>query len=427
MQVSVETTGGLERKMTVALPSDQLESEVSKRLKSMAPRVKLAGFRPGKVPFKVVEQRYGFQVRQEVLGDIMSSSFYEAVEKEKLRPAGMPKIEPKVDAPQNEISYVATFEVYPEIEVKNLNKMKVERPKADIADTDIDKMIDKLRQQRAGWEIVERAAVNGDRVSVDYKGTINGEVFQGGEGSDLPVVLGSGSMIEGFEEALAGAVAGQDVEVDLNFPENYASAEVAGKPAHFSLKVKKVEAPVLPEVNDEFANQFGVKEGGIEGLRADVRKNMQRELDRIISSKLKNQVMDGLLAATDFETPSALIDEEAKRYKEQMGAQYGGAQNIPDDVAKVAAKRRVALGLILAELIRQNDMKADAGRIKAEVESIASAYGEPEDVIKWYYSNQQRMQEVESMVLEDQVVDWVLEQAQVTDKMTTFDELTSAA
>jgi len=427
MQVSVENTGSLERKMTVALPSERLDAEVSKRLKSMAPSVKLSGFRPGKVPFKVIEQRYGNQVRQEALGEIMSSSFYEAVAKESLRPAGMPKIEPKTDGAANEISYVAVFEVYPEIEVKGLDKISVERPKAEISDKDIDGMIEKLRQQRVEWEVVEAAAKLDDRVTVDFRGTIDGEVFQGGEGSDLPVVLGSRSMIEGFEDALTGKVVGDNVEVDLTFPESYASAEVAGKAAHFSLQVKKVESPVLPEINDEFVAQFGVKEGGVEGLRADVRKNMQRELDRVISSKLKTQVMDGLLGATDFDTPAALIEEEAKRYKEQMGQQYGGAQNIPDEMAQQAATRRVALGLILAEIIRQNDMKADADRVKAEVESMATAYGEPEQVIKWYYSNPQRLQEVESMVLEDQVVDWVLEQAQVTDNMTTFDELTSAA
>ena len=430
MQVSVENTSALERKMTVAVPAERVDNEVKNRLRSMAPKVKLAGFRPGKVPFKLVEKRYGQQVRGEVIGELVSSSFYEAVEQEKLRPAGMPKIETTRADAGEDLEFTATFEVYPEFEVQGVEDIAVERPVAEITEADVDAMIDRLRQQRVQWQETERPAQDGDRVTVDFDGRMEGEPFEGGSGEDMTVVLGSGRMIEGFEEALVGAKAGDTVTAELSFPEDYHKEELAGKPVTFTLEVKKVEEPVLPELDDAFAASYGIEEGGMEAFRKDVRANMQRELDAALKSQLKKQVMDGLLEKNTFEIPQSMIQAEAGRIAQQMNEQMRmrGGQLAEEMMFKPEqfldeGRRRVALGLILGELIRQHEMKADPERVRAEVEKTAAAYDEPEEVVKWYYGDAERLGEVESMVLEDQVVDWVLERAQVTDKPMSFSEV----
>ena len=426
MQVSVEATEGLERKIKVAVPADRVEGEIQRRLKSMAPNVKLPGFRPGKVPFTVVQKRFSGQVRGEVLGEVINSSFFEAVSKENLRPAGMPTIEDQNDA-DGGIEYTARFEIYPEFEVGGVDKIKLERPKAEITETDVDGMLDKLRNQRIEWKDAGRKAKKDDQVTVDYVGKVDGEIFEGGEGKDMVVVIGSGKMIAGFEDALIGAEVGGVVEMDLTFPDPYHSQEIAGKPVHFSCTINKVEEPVLPEINEEFVKGFGVEDGDIEKLRGDLRQNMSRELEQRVLSSVKNTVMDQLLEQNTFDVPQSMIDQEsdrlAKQMKEQMSMQGAQAESLATEMFKDQAKRRVALGLILAEIIQKNEMKASPDKVRAEIENIASAYGDPQQVVNWYYQDKNRLQEVESMVLEEAVVDWVLESAQVTDSMTTFDEL----
>ena len=426
MQVSVEATEGLERKIKVAVPADRVEGEIQRRLKSMAPNVKLPGFRPGKVPFTVVQKRFSGQVRGEVLGEVINSSFFEAVSKEKLRPAGMPVIEDQNEA-DGGIEYTARFEIYPEFEITGVDKIKLERPKAEITEADIDGMVDKLRSQRTEWKDAGRKAKKDDQVTLDYVGKVDGEIFEGGEGKDMAVVIGSGKMIAGFEDALEGAEAGGVVEMDLTFPDPYHSKEIAGKPVHFTCTINKVEEPVLPEVNEDFVKAFGVESGDIQKLRDDLRQNMSRELEQRITSSVKNSVMDQLLEQNTFDVPQSMIDQEAdrlaKQMKDQMSMQGAQAESLATEMFKDQARRRVALGLILAEIIQKNELKASPDKVRAEIDNIASAYGEPQQVVNWYYQDKNRLQEVESMVLEESVVDWVLESAQVTDNMTTFDEL----
>ena len=430
MQVSVEATQGLEKRMTVELPAEKIEGEVKKRLQSMQPKLKLKGFRPGKVPMSVVEKQYSSQVRQEVTNDVISSSFYEAVANENLKPAGMPKIEDQ-EATDSNLKYTAVFEVYPEIELNDVSELKIEKVTAEITESDIDDMVEKLRKQRTEWKTVDRAAENGDKVTCDYKGMVDGESFAGGEGTDLPVVIGSNGMIDGFEDALLGATVGQTVEMDLKFPENYQSEDVAGKDVHFTVTVKSIEEPILPEVDDEFVKAFGVEEGGVEAFRAELKSNMERELEKTVKNKVKDVVMDALLAANDIEIPRTMIEQESARVAEQMNEQVkqmnpnmpAGMQQFKAEHFEDQGKRRVALGLLLSELIKANDIKASADKVRAEIDKIAASYHDPKEVVAWYYQDKNRLAEVESMVLEDQVVDWILDNAQVTDNMTTFEEI----
>ncbi|MDH5692463.1 MAG: trigger factor [Gammaproteobacteria bacterium] len=433
MQVSVETTEGLGRRMTVAVPAEQIESEIKDRLKSLAPKVKISGFRPGKVPFSVVEKRYGIQVRAEVIGDTVSSSFYEAVTKENLRPAGTPKISEQKQTPEQGLEYTAEFEVYPEIKVTGLDSIKLERKVAEINDEDVDDMVEKLRKQRVTWEAVDRAAQTDDQVTVDYKGTINGEVFQGGEGKDLKVIIGAKGMIEGFEDGLIGAEKGKTIELDLKFPESYGSPDIAGKDVHFVLDVSAVEQPVMPEINAEFLKSFNIDGEGIEALKADVRSNMEKEAARLVKSRIKRQVLDAVLEKNNIDVPLALVKEEADRLAQQMQDQLRWQQGQNTDSTGVSSeayekegKRRITLGLILAEIIKENDIRATKEAVRAEVERMAASYGDPQAVVQWYYSDPKRLSEIESLILEEAVVDWVLEQAQVTDTMVPFKDLVSS-
>jgi len=430
MQVSVEATQGLEKRMTVELPLDRVEDEVKKRLQSMQPKIKLKGFRPGKVPMSVVEKQYASQVRQEVTGDVISSSFYEAVANEKLKPAGTPKIQDQ-EATESNIKYTAVFEVYPEIALNDVTDIAIEKATAEVKDSDIDDMIDKLKKQRVEWNSVDRAAQNEDKVTCEYKGTVDGESFAGGEGTDLPVVLGSKGMIDGFEDALIGATVGQTVEMDLKFPENYQSADVAGKDVHFVVTPKLIEEPTLPEVDDEFVKAFGVEEGGVDAFRDELKSNMKRELEKTIKNKAKDVVMDALLAANEIEIPRTMIEQESARVAQQMNDQMKQMnQNMSAEMQQFQAdqfedqgKRRVALGLLLSELIKANDIKASADKVRAEIDKMAASYHDPKEVVAWYYQDKDRLAEVESMVLEDQVVEWILGRAQVTDNATTFEEI----
>ncbi len=429
MHVSVETADGLKRRMTVAVEEERIDKAVQGRLKDLSRTVKLKGFRKGKVPLKVVQQHYGAQVRQDVIGDVLQSSFYEAVEQEKLRPAGAPDFEPKTMEPGKGLEYVATFEVYPEIELADLSKETVIKPVVEITEEDVDAMIENIRRQHMTWEAVDRPAEEGDRVTVDFKGTIEGEPFEGGEGTDMEVVIGEGRLISGFEDGLMGVKAGDEKTLELTFPEDYHAKELAGKPVQFAIKVKKVEAPKLPEVDAEFAKQLGIEDGDLVKMREEIRANMQRELDSKLQGKIKEAVMEVLLGSHDFPVPEALVTQEAQALARQMQENFARQGLKAEDLKlepamfRDQAWRRVKLGLLMAEIVKANDLKVDPARVKAKVEEIAAPYEHPEEVVKWYYADPRRLGEVESLVFEEQVVDWVLEQAQVEEKPQTFNEI----
>lgn len=430
MQVSVETTAGLERRMTVQVPEERIASEVDNRLRQLARTTSIKGFRPGKVPFKMVQQRYADQVRQEVLGDVIQSTYFEAVTQEKLRPAGYPSFEPKSLEQGKGIEYIATFEVMPEIQIAGFDGVTIEKPVAQVTDADVDAMLDTLRTQNAGWQVVERGAANGDRVTIDFKGTVDGAEFQGNKGENVPVTLGGKRMIAGFEEGLVGAKAGEERTLDLQFPENYGYKDVAGKPVQFQVTVKQVEEPQLPELDDAFAAKFGV-EGGIAALRGEVRANMERELEQRLSNLVKQQVMDKLLEINNITIPQALVAQEsqalAQQMRENMQLPADKSGSISPAMFEEQAKKRVTLGLLLAELAQRHNLKVDADTLRRKVEQMAAGYEQPEEVVKWFYADQRRLAEVESLALEDRVVEWVLGQVQVTEKQQGFNELMNRA
>ncbi len=430
MQVSVENTSALERKMNISVPAERIESEVTKRLQQTAKRAKVSGFRPGKVPMSIIRQRYEADARQEVLGDVIQSTFYEAVVAEKLNPVGQPAIEPKVFEKDKALEYTATFEVFPEFEVQGLDGIEVERQSAEVTEADVDNMLDILRKQNTRFVEVERAAELEDQVTINFVGTIDGEAFAGGSADDVPLVLGSGRMIPGFEDALVGCTAGETKVITPTFPEDYQNLDLAGKTAEFTVIVNKVEAPELPELDEEFFAMFGNTEGGLEGFRAEVTKNMERELNQAIKGKVKSQVMDGLLAANEVEVPSALIANEVDRLRVQAVQQFGGnvePSQLPAELFTDQAQRRVALGLIVAQMVKQFDIKADDARVRSTIEEMAAAYQEPEQVIEWYYNNEQQLEDVRAVVLEEQVVDTVLAQAKVTDVTVAYEEAVKPA
>lgn len=430
MQVSVETTQGLERRMTVSIPEKQVSEGVQSRLQRLARTVKVSGFRPGKVPMKIVQQHYGSDVRHDVVGDLMQSTFYEAVTQEKLAPAGMPTLEPKSMEAGEGLEYVATFEVLPEVKPAKLDGAEIDKPVVEVAEADVDTVIDTICKQKITWKEVKRAAKEGDRVTIDYHGTVDGEDFNGNKGEDMPIILGEKRMIAGFEEGLNGAKTGAELTMDLNFPEDYGHSDVAGKPVQFAATVKSVEESVLPEVTDELAKEFGIEAGTVEGLRTEVRSNMERELGQRLTSTIKQNVMDKVVEVNKLDVPKAMVDEEAKRMaaqmQQQMGDQLKGTA-LPSTMFEEQASRRVALGLLLPEMIRENEFKAEPEKVRARVEQLASTYEKPEDVVDWYYSDSKRLGELESLVLEDQLVDWILQQAKVNEVKTSFDEIMNRA
>ncbi|KPY04138.1 Trigger factor [Pseudomonas coronafaciens pv. oryzae] len=425
MQVSVENTSALERRMTIGVPAERIETEVNKRLQQTARKAKIPGFRPGKVPMSVIRQRYEDGARQEALGDLIQATFYEAVVEQKLNPAGAPAVEPKSFEKGKDLEYVATFEVFPEFTVADFDTIAVERLSADVADSDLDNMLEVLRKQNVRFEVTDRAAQNEDQLNIDFVGKVDGEVFAGGSATATQLVLGSGRMIPGFEDGLVGAKAGEERVLNVTFPEDYQNLELAGKAAEFTVTVNTVSEPKLPELNEEFFKQFGIKETGIDGFRTEVRKNMERELRQAIKSKVKNQVMDGLLAANPIEVPKSLLENEVNRLRVQAVQQFGGnikPDQLPAELFEEQAKRRVELGLIVAEVVKQFDLKPDDARVREMIQEMASAYQEPEQVVAWYYKNEQQMNEVRSVVLEEQVVDTVLQKASVTDKSVSYEE-----
>lgn len=428
MQVSVETTEGLERKLTIAIPGDRVDTAVNARLQEAAQTIRLNGFRQGKVPLKVVKNKFGKGVRQEVVGELMNQTYFEAIAQESLKPAGQPRIEPTSMDEGKDVEFVAVFEVYPEIELPDFAAIKAERLVAEVSDDDIDEMIETLRKQRQTWVPVERAAADGDMVNIDYVGKKEGEEFQGGKAAGQNLVLGSERMIPGFEDGVIGKSAGEDFTLQLKFPDEYHSEELAGAEVEFELTLNTVSEQSLPEVNEDFFKSFGVEEGGMEAFREEVSNNMQREMKTASRNKLKTTLMDALISDLEVAIPAALMSNEIHQLKHQTVQQMGGGQGIdphsmPDDLFREQAKRRVTLGLILGEVISQQSIQADADKVRDAVEEIAATYESPEEVVKWYYSNEEQLQGIESSVIEDQVFDYIIEQAQVSDKEVSYQDV----
>lgn len=432
MQVTVETTEGLERKMHVVVPSEQLENQVTEKLKQTAQRVRINGFRPGKVPVREVKRRFGDGIRQEVSSEIIQSTYGEALQKEDINPAGMPQIEEVKFDEGKDLEYTAVFEVFPEIEVGGMDKIQVERLVSEVSDADLDKMIETLREQNIQYAEVDRASADNDQVNIDFEGFLDGEAFEGGKAEGHDLVLGSGNMIPGFEEGIVGMKAGEEKEIDVTFPEDYQAENLAGKATTFKITVNKVSEPKLPELDDEFFKLFDVSEGGLEAFREEVRKNMQRELESAIKAKLKDQVMDGLSEQNEVLLPKALIDQEINRMRQEAVQRFGGGAQLdpgmlPAEMFTEQAEKRVKLGLLVNAIVEGNNITVDADKVRDTIEGIASAYDEPDQVVNYYYSNEQQLNHVQGMVLEDQVIDLVLDSAQVTEKTVSYEEAVKPA
>lgn len=427
MQVSVETTQGLGRRLSITVPADTIKQAIKKELINAAKSVRIDGFRKGHVPMNIVEQRYGASVRQDVLGDAMQRSFVDAIIKEKINPAGAPNYVPGEYKEGEDFTFAVEFEVYPEVELKGLDGIEVEKPVVDVNDADVDTMLDTLRKQQATWKDSDRAAQAEDRVTVDFTGSIDGEVFEGGKASDFVLAMGQGRMIPGFEEGLVGHKAGEEFVIDVNFPEDYHAENLKGKAANFAIVLKKVEERELPELTEEFIKRFGVADGSIEGLRAEVRKNMERELKGAVRNRIKTQAIDGLVSANDIDVPVALIDGEVDVLRRQAAQRFGGnekqALELPRELFEEQAKRRVVVGLLLGEVISTHDLKADEDRVKTLIEEMASAYEDPSEVVEFYSKNKELMNNMRNVALEEQAVEALLAKAKVTEKTTTFTEL----
>jgi len=428
MQVSLEKSAGLERRLKVQVPAERIERETEDRLKSLSKRAKVDGFRPGKVPLKVVKQRFGDQIRSEVVTDLLQSSYNEALAQQKLNPAGGPRIDSIDAAPGKDLQFTAVFEVYPEITLKGVEGIKVERPVAAVDAEDIDAMVDNLRHQRADWEAVERAAKDGDRVLIDFEGSVDGTPFPGGKGERVPVVLGEKRMLPDFEQGLEGIKPGESREFGVKFPDDYHAKELAGKAARFKVTSHSVEGQVLPALDDEFCKTFGIKEGGIEKLRSEVADNMRRELDDTIRRKLKDQALDALLKANTLELPKSLVDEEIERLRHDALVRIGvrdskKASELPRELFEEQAGKRVSLGLLVGEIINQQKLSVDQKRVDERLERMAGEYSTPAEAVRSFRSNADIMRQVETLVLEEQAVDWLLGKASVTDKPTTFKAL----
>jgi len=429
LQVSVEDLDGLERRLVVQVPANRIDQEVETRLKSVGRTAKLKGFRPGKVPPSVIRQRYGGQVREEVLQEVVQKSYSEAITQEKIRPAGGPTIEPGTIESGKDFTYTATFEIYPDIELKGLDKLKVEQPDVKIDEGDIDAMVATLRKQGRTWAPVERKAADGDQVTVDFEGTLDGEPIEGGKGEQVPIVLGEGQMLPDFESNLVGLVAGDNKSFKLKFPKDYHADELAGKKVQFDVTVNQVEEPVLPELDAVFLEAFGVKDGNIEQFRAEVRQNMERESESRVRAELKQQVMEQLLEANAVGIPGVLVEQEAASLRAESLRNMGitDEQQGPDAEAfRPAAERRVRLGLLIAAVVQDNGLEVDRERVKQKVDEICAPYDQPEEIKKLYFQNPQLLSQVESVVMEDQVVDWLVDKAKIKVSKRKFSELMEA-
>ncbi|MET1115493.1 MAG: trigger factor [Comamonas sp.] len=436
MAVTVETLEKLERKITLSLPLSAIQSEVDARLKRVARTVKMDGFRPGKVPMTVVAQRYGYSLQYEVLNDKVGEAFAQAVSEAKLRVAGQPRITEKDGAPEGEAQFDAVFEVLPEVKIEDLSSAEVDKLTADVDDAAIDKTIDILRKQRRTFaqRAQDEAAADGDRVTVDFEGKIDGETFAGGKAEDFQFLVGEGQMLKEFEDAVRGMKTGESKTFPLAFPEDYHGKDVAGKTADFLVTLKKIEAANLPEVNEALSKSLGIADGTVDGLRADIKKNLEREVKFRLQARNKQAVMDALVAKAELDLPNASVQAEVARLLEgaraelkQRGIKDADKAEIPEDVFRPQAERRVRLGLVVAELVRANELHATPEQLKAHVEELAASYEKPEEVVRWYFGDRQRLAEVEAVVVENNVTEFVLGKAKVSDKSVSFDELMGQA
>lgn len=431
MQANLEALNQLERRLSVAVPMVEIDSEIEDRLKRLSRTVKLRGFRPGKVPLKVVAQQFGPQVRQEVLGDTLEKSFGEAVRQQNLRVAGYPKFEAKpVTDGANEFEYSATFEVYPDVTLGDIARVTITRPLLEVDEAAVDKTQEIMRKQRTTFDSVERAAETGDRVRLDYRGTVDGKEFGGSQAKDYAMVLGAGQLLPDFEKQLAGMKAGDPKAFELRFPDDYHGKEVAGKTAKFEVTVTQVAAPRLPAIDAAFAKSLGVADGDLGTMRAEIKANLEREVKIRLKNRIKDQVMQALLEVTRIEVPKSLVELEIQRLQKlaakdltARGIQVKDNTPMPAEVFEKQARRRVNLGLILSEVVRAHNLYAKPEQVRAAVEAQAQSYEHPEEVVKWFYQSPERLRDIESAVLEDNVVAWALGAARVEDKAIAFDEL----
>ncbi len=425
------TPSALERRIDMSVPLAEVDKDVDQRLKQMSRTVKMPGFRPGKVPFKMVTQQYGHQARSEAIGAVIEKQFAEVVREQKLRIAGYPRFEPKMGDDNTVLSFTAVFEVYPEINLADISGREVAKAVLPVTDAEVDKTFEVLRKQRTTFSEAARAAADGDRVVIDFTGRRDGEEFPGGQGKDFPMLLGGGQMLADFENAVRGLSAGETKTFDLTFPEDYQAQDLAGKTVQFELTVKRVEAPQLPELNDEFAKSLGIENGSMESMRKEVRENLEREVKKRLEARTKREVMDLLLSANPIEVPRSLVDHESRQMAElalrDLESRGMSAKNIPVEPSWFTeqAKRRVSLGLLIAELVKDKQLYAKPEQVRSAIEEFASTYEDPAEVVRWYYSQPQRLAEAESLVLESNVVNWVVENAKAVDTPVAFDELMS--
>jgi len=427
MRVTLETTSGLERRMRISVPAEQLDTQVDAKLKQTAGQVKIKGFRPGKVPMREVKRRFGDGIRQEVSSEIMQSSLAEAIQQEAVSPAGMPQIEEVNMEVGKDLEFTAVFEVFPEVSLKEFTEISVERPVATVTEEDVDRMIETLRDQKAEYKEVDRACASGDKVNVDFEGFVDGTAFDGGKAEASDIILGAGSMIPGFEEGILGSVKGELKEINVTFPDEYQSKELEGKEALFKIKLNSVSEAEKPELNDQFFIAFGVEEGGIEAFREEVSTNMKRELEGATKNKIKTQVMDGLLEKNEIELPKALVEQQINRLRDEAVHQFGGHDKVdpsllPAEMFTPQAEKQVSLGLLVNAIVEEYEIKVNDDRVRSMIEDMASSYEEPEQIVNFYYSNEQQLSQIQNLVLEDQVMDKILEFAAVQDVELSYDE-----
>jgi trigger factor len=433
MQTNLETLNSLERRLTMAVPAQDIDKEVDQRLKKLSRTVRMHGFRPGKVPLKLVAQQYGPQVRSEVVGDAVQKAFDQAVTDNKLRVAGNPRIEPKDQEDQTSLSFAATFEIYPEFKLGDVSAVKLEKPVLAVSEADVDKTIEILRKQRTTYDVADRASKAEDRVTIDFVGKVDGVEFAGGKGTDLPMILGEGRMLPDFENGVTGMSAGQTKTFDVKFPEDYGNKELAGKTASFEVTAKKVEAPKLPEVDAEFAKSLGVADGDTAKMRVEVRANVEREVKKRVEADIKNKAMQLLIDSTPVELPKSLVQMEMQRLvqstRRDLEARGMKMDQLPinPEIFEGQAKRRVTLGLIIGELVKEKQLDAKPEQVRKLVEEYAQSYEQPIEMVRWLYSEQQRLAEFEGLAIESNVVDWVLANAKVEEKAVTFDEFMNKA